>query len=56
MSSAVPDQGDFITLLFDPQSRHEQSGDFRSRSGKIIGRAPAAVINEVLAVLDAVIY
>jgi mRNA interferase MazF len=111
MSAVIPEQGDFVTLSFDPQAGHEQRGrrpalviskrafnqatgmticcpiththrgipfhvaipvtaglsgfvmaeqvkslDFRSRSGQIIGRAPDAVINEVLAILDACLY
>lgn len=33
-----------------------KSTDFRARSAKRIGKAPAALLNEVLAVLDACLY
>lgn len=37
MSAFIPNQGDFITLSFDPQSGHEQKG-----------RRPALVVSKTL--------
>lgn len=111
MTDYVPQQGDVITLTFDPQSGHEQRGrrpaivvskdlfnkhtglcivcpvtnthrtypfhvaipagermsgfvmveqvksvDFRSRKAKRLGKAPPAMLEEVLSILDACIY
>lgn len=111
MADYVPQQGDVITLTFDPQSGHEQRGrrpaivvskhlfnkhaglcivcpvtnthrnhpfhvaipagtdltgfvmveqvksiDFRSRKARRLGKAQAAVLEEVLSILDACIY
>jgi mRNA interferase MazF len=111
MADYVPQQGDVITLTFDPQSGHEQRGrrpaivvskdlfnrhtglcmvcpvtntlrnhpfhvaipageslsgyvmveqvksvDFRSRKARQLGKAPAAMLEEVLSILDACIY
>jgi mRNA interferase MazF len=111
MATYVPQQGDVITLTFEPQSGHEQRGrrpavvvskglfnkhtglcivcpitntrrghpfhvaipagqhltgfvmveqvksvDFRSRKAKRFGTAPAAMLEEVLSILDACIY
>lgn len=111
MADYVPQQGDIITLAFDPQSGHEQRGrrpaivvsrdlfnkhtglcivcpvtntrrhhpfhvavspelaltgfvmieqvksiDFRSRKARRYAKAPAAMLEEVLSILDACIY
>jgi len=111
MADYLPQQGDVITLTFDPQSGHEQRGrrpaivvskglfnkhtglcivcpitntrrnhpfhvaipanedltgfimveqvksvDFRSRQAKRLGKAPTAIFEEVLSILDACIY
>jgi len=111
MADYVPQQGDLVTLTFDPQSGHEQRGrrpaivvskglfnrhtglcivcpitntrrdypfhvalpvrqdltgfvmveqvksvDFRTRRARHLGKAPAAVLEEVLSILDACIY
>jgi mRNA interferase MazF len=111
MPHYVPQQGDLVTLTFDPQSGHEQRGrrpaivvskglfnrhtglcivcpvtntrrdhpfhvalpadhdltgfvmveqvksvDFRARKAMHIGKAPAAMLEEVLSILDACIY
>ncbi len=111
MAAYVPNQGDFVTLNFDPQAGHEQRGrrpalvvsktlfnkatgmaiccpitntdrgipfhvaitgrssltgfvmceqvkslDFRARGLTKIGKAATAVLDEVLAILDASLY
>ena len=111
MAGYVPQRGDLITVIFDPQSGHEQKGrrpalvvshslfnqhtglaivcpitttergfpfhvavvgcpqvvgfvmveqvksiDFRARRAKRVAQSPPAVLNEVLAILEACLY
>lgn len=50
---AVPDGGPVTGFVMVEQVK---SIDFRARDAKRIGAAPAAVLDEALALLDAVIY
>ena len=48
MPTYIPKQGDFVILNFDPRSGHEQM--------KFVAKAESALLDEILAVLDACIH
>ncbi len=53
LSCEVPDQSSLTGYIMVEQIK---SVDFVSRKVKFVGHAPQAVLNEVLAILDACLY